>query len=139
MGANENILKTFELITPLGPEVLLFQALDVKEELGRLGEFNLEALSKQEDINPNAILGKRISVKFELPEGNARYFTAYVTKFGLAGMQGRYYEYKVVLKPWFWLLTRTKDCRIYQNKTVPEIIKEVFDEHSIAEYKLQLT
>lgn len=139
MGAHEKIAKTFELITPLGSDALLFHTLDGKEELGRLSEFKLEALSKRGDINPNDILGKRISIKFELPEGETRYFTAYVTKFGLAGMQGRYYEYKAILNPWFWMLTRTKDCRIYQNKTVPQIIKEVFEEHSVAEYKLHLT
>jgi type VI secretion system secreted protein VgrG len=28
--------------------------------------------------------------------------------------------------PWLWFLTRTTDCRIFQEKTVPDIIKQVF-------------
>src|SRR5688572_15103614 len=131
--------RTFELITPLGPDVLLFHHMTVKEELGRLSEFQLEALSDQADINPDDILGKRVSIKLELSVGEQRHFTAYVARFGLVGMKGRYHQYRALLKPWLWFLTRTKDCRIFQNKTAPEIIKAIFAEHSMANYRLALS
>ena len=28
--------------------------------------------------------------------------------------------------PWLWFLTRTADCRIFQNKKAPDIIKQIF-------------
>jgi type VI secretion system secreted protein VgrG len=38
---------------------------------------------------------------------------------------------RAVLSPRLWLLTRTQDCRIYQNQTVPEVVKSVLREHAI--------
>src|SRR5262249_1317194 len=40
---------------------------------------------------------------------------------------------------WLWFLTRTSDCRIFQEKTVPEIIKEVFADHRMAMFEDGLT
>ncbi|MBI3897455.1 MAG: type VI secretion system tip protein VgrG [Gammaproteobacteria bacterium] len=139
MGTIDLKIRTFELTTPLGANVLMFHHMTATEELGRLADYQLDALSESGEINPDDILGKSVTVKMELPEGGNRYFSAYVIRFGLVGMEGRYYKYHAILKPWMWFLTRTKDCRIYQNKTAPEIIKEVFEEHSIAKYKLDLT
>jgi type VI secretion system secreted protein VgrG len=41
-------------------------------------------------------------------------------------MTGRYSRYRLAARPWLWLLTRTSDCRIFQNRTVPEIVREIF-------------
>ena len=56
-------------------------------------------------------------------------FNGYVTRFAAGAMVGRYYEYRMRVQPWLWFLTRTADCRIFQDKTPPEIIKEVFADH----------
>ena len=31
-----------------------------------------------------------------------------------------------MLRPWLWLLSRTTDCRIFQDKKAPDIIKRCF-------------
>jgi type VI secretion system secreted protein VgrG len=41
-------------------------------------------------------------------------------------MFGRYYRYHAVVRPWLWFLSRTADCRIFQDMTVPDIVKTVF-------------
>jgi type VI secretion system secreted protein VgrG len=134
------LARTFELFTPLGTNVLLFHGMTAREELSRLSEFQMDALSERGDIDPNQVLGKRVSVKAELPDDSFRYFNAFVTRFGWTGMEGRYYRYRATLRPWLWFLSLTTDCRVFQNKTAPEIIKEVFAKHSgVASYKLELT
>jgi type VI secretion system secreted protein VgrG len=45
----------------------------------------------------------------------------------------------MTVRSWLWFLTRTADCRIFQEKTVPEIIKEVFADHSMAVFDDGLT
>jgi len=122
----------FELSTPLDPDALVFRAMQGREDLGRSSESYLSALSPQSDINPNDLLGKTVTITMELRGGGFRYFNNYVTRFSLEGTVGRHYDYHLCLRPWFWFLTRTSDCRIYQDKTAPEIIKEVFAKHSIA-------
>ncbi len=40
--------------------------------------------------------------------------------------------------PWLWFLTRTADCRIFQNKKVPDIIQKVFKDLGFHDYELRL-
>ena len=131
--------RKIELTTPLGKDVLLFRAMQGREELARLSAFELSALSARADINPGDLLGKNLTITVELRGGGFRYFDAYVTRFTQGGMVGRSFEYRLTLAPWLWFLTRTSDCRIFQDKTVPEIVKEVFGDHSVATFEDGLT
>ncbi len=131
--------RTFELTTPLGKDVLLFYRMTAIEELGRLGNWHLEALSEKGDVKLDDILAKQVGVKVEMHDGATRHFTGYVTRFAQIGMHGRYHHYRAEVHPWFWFLTRTADCRIFQELTVPDIIKKVFGEFGFTDYKLALT
>jgi len=130
--------RMIELTTPLG-DALLFRSLRGKEEVARLSEFELSALSLRGDIGPGDLLGKNVTITVELRDGGSRYVDLYVTRFGQGGMVGRYHEYRLTLRPWLWFLTRTSDCRIFQDKTVPDIVKEVFADHSVAVFEDDLT
>ena len=131
--------RQIELTTPLGKDVLLFRAMQAREELGRLSEFDLSALSTRGDIGPSELLSKNVTVKLELRGGGFRYFNGYVTRFAQGGMVGRYYQYRMIVRSWLWFATRTADCRIFQEKTVPDIIKEVFADHPVAVFEDGLT
>jgi type VI secretion system secreted protein VgrG len=129
-----------ELLTPLGPDVLLFQSLRGREALGRLSECEVTALSTRNDIPLGDILGKSVTVQLERLDGRYRYHNGYVTRFAVGGMVGRLYEYRLTLHSWLWFLTRTTDCRIFQDKAAPDIIKEVFADHpAVAVFDVGLT
>ena len=118
--------------TPLGGDVLVFGRMTATEQLGRLFEFDLELFSERNDIGPNDVLGKNMTVRLELPHG-IRYFNGFVTRFvHIDTHSQRYGAYRATLSPWLWFLTRTADCRIFQKKTVPVIIKEIFSEHGFS-------
>lgn len=128
--------KQFELSTPSGPDVLLFHKLEAHEALGRLSYFQIECFSEKTDLDLDALLGKMASLSIALPNEAKRHLSGYITRFGHVGTEGRYQAYAMEIHPWPWFLTRTSDCRIFQNKTVPEIVKEVFADHQgIAEYR----
>jgi len=130
--------RMMELTSPAGKD-LLFRSLRGREELGRPSEFELSALSTRNDIKPSDLLGKKITVKLERVKGGYRYFNGHVTRFAQGQTIGRYYEYRMTVRSWLWFLTRTTDCRIFQEKTVPDIIKEVFQDHSMAVFDDGLT
>jgi type VI secretion system secreted protein VgrG len=132
--------RVMEIATPLGEDVLLFHGMHAREEMGRLGEYQLDLLSPKKDVNVDDILGKNVTVKIALPDDSTRYFNGYVTRFSAGGHSyGRYVRYSAVVRPWLWFLTRTTDCRIFQEMTVPDIIKKVFADHSMADFKMELT
>ncbi len=131
--------RTIEIVTPLGSDVLLLQQMTAREELSRLSEFEVDLLSAQGDIDANSILGQNVTLKLQLRGGGYRFFNGYVTRFQQTGTQGRQHAYRATVHPWLWFLTRTADCRIFQDKTVPEIIKQVFSDHAVADIRDALT
>jgi uncharacterized protein involved in type VI secretion and phage assembly len=71
-------------------------------------------------------------------KGGTRYFNGYVTRFTQGGLVGRQFEYRMMVRSWLWFLTRTTDCKIFQDKSVPDIIKEVFADHPVAVFEAGL-
>ncbi len=128
-----------EITTPLGDDTLLFHGMHAREEMGRLFEYQLDLLSKHDDVDMDKILGKNVTVTLALPDDSTRYFNGYVTRFGQGGTVGPYTRYLADVRPWLWFLTRTADCRIFQDMTVPDIVKAVFGDHPTADFKLELT
>ena len=125
--------RLFAVNTALGEDVLVFYRMIGSEQLGRLFVYEIEMLSEKTYIELNKVLGKNITLRMQLPEdrkGGTRYFNGFVTNFSYLGMRGmRYGAYRAIVHPWLWFLTRTSDCRIFQNKTVPDIVEEVFRQH----------
>src|SRR4029453_18016542 len=130
--------RVMEITTPLGAD-LLFYGMHAREELSRLFEYQLDLLSEKQDINVDEILGKNVTVKLALPDDNTRYFNGFVTRFSQGARYGRYTRYSAFVRPWLWFLTRTTDCRIFQEMTVPDIVKKVFADHPTADFAFELT
>ena len=131
--------KGMDIVTPLGDGVLVFHRMTAREELSRLSVFEIDLLSERGDIDANKILGQKVTVKLTLRDGSARCFNGYVTRFQHSGTVGRRHSYHASVRPWLWFLTRTADCRIFQDKTVPEIIQQVFADHKVADVRDALT
>jgi type VI secretion system secreted protein VgrG len=134
--------KAMEISTPeLGEGVLLFHRMHAREELGRMSEYRLELLSESKDVALDKILGQNVTIKLQLSDDESyRYFNGFVSRFSAGGMYGRYFRYSAEVRPWLWFLTRTADCRIFQEKSVPEIVVEVLADHpGLGSHELDLT
>lgn len=131
--------RMMEITTPLGADALLFHTLDAREELGRLYEYRIGVLAETNDLDPKRLLGKNVTVKLEVEDVGNRYYDGFVTSIRLIPSHGRYVRYELLARPWLWFLTRSADCRIFQNKKVPDIIKEVFADYPSASFELKLS
>lgn len=121
--------------TPLGEDVLLIRSMSGREELGKLFEYHIDLISETTDADFNQLVGDTITVSLEMGEDTTRYFNGYVSRFAQTGISGQNAIYQATVVPWFWLLTRTSDCRIFQNMTVPDIIKEVFRDDGFTDFE----
>ena len=126
------------LTTPLASVDLMFESMSASSGLSTLGEMQLNLLSSRPDLTPNDLLGKSVTVKARLRDDETQYYNGYVTRFGLGAHKGRYYVYRATVKPWLWFLSCTADCRIFQNESVPDIVKSVFSDHGIASFEFKL-
>lgn len=112
--------------TPLGEDILLLIRMSGTEQLGRPFEYRLELASHDHNINAEDIIGQNVTIRFELSNDNTRYFNGFVSRFIHTPSSGKFAQYQAIVVPWLWFLTRTADCRIFQEMTVPKIIKEIF-------------
>jgi type VI secretion system secreted protein VgrG len=126
------------LSTPLGDDVLLLTRFSGSEAMSRLFVYHLEMVSQDQSIDPTALVGK--AVTWSVADADQqRYFNGYVCRLSagaIGARQTRIYRADVV--PWLWFLTRSADCRIFQQKTAPDIIKAVFDDLGFSDYQLNL-
>ena len=114
-------------------ESLLLSRVSITEGLGQLFEFELELISVDHEIKLDDILGHGMTVRLETPAGETRYFNGIASRFSHTGSAGRYATYRATLRPWLWLLTRSAGCRIFQQESVPDIIKKVLGDHGFTE------
>jgi type VI secretion system secreted protein VgrG len=126
---------------------LEFMSLSGSEYLGKLFEYELllrtpddytVPLAVSANIDLKALIGKEmtVTVGLEAPadlsghnEASQREITGLIVAVEYVRREGRYNVYRVVLRPWLWLATLTTDYKIFQNKTVIEIIDEVLKDY----------
>lgn len=129
--------------TPKGDDLILYH-LHGAEEIGKPFLYELTFFSKEESRAPSEMLGKPVSIELDLPEKSLlpkaghRYFHGIVTRLTRQGRHRSYHVYTASVRPRLWLLGRAKDCRIFQNKSVPEILKEVFQKHKLVDIEESL-
>ncbi len=124
--------------TPLGPDVLLLRSFTGAEGMSRLFRFQLDMLSTNFNVDFDQIMGKNVTVAIRLESGAERYINGHIVRFAQLPVEGHLARYEAEMVPWLWFLTRTADCKIFQEKSVPDIICEVFDEYGFSDYELQL-
>ncbi|MFL1418074.1 type VI secretion system Vgr family protein [Pseudomonas fildesensis] len=124
-----------KITSPLGPDVLLLNHMGGGEELGRLFTYDLQLTSLDANIDLNQLLGKPMSVGVQLADGGERHFHGIVAQCSQSIDQGQFASYQVTLRPWLWLLSRTSDCRIFQNLSIPQIIKQVFRDLGFSDFE----
>jgi type VI secretion system secreted protein VgrG len=121
--------KLMRLKTTLGDDKLRFRGMKAREELARLYEFDVQALADDADIRSVELLGKPACVTLKLRDSSDRHFHGLVCAIGVADELEKGAEYRLVLRPWLWLLTRRKDSRVFQDMSVVDIAKKVFEDY----------
>lgn len=126
--------------TPLGPHALLLEGMVGVERISRLFHFELDLLSHDHEIPFEKIVGQPVTITLQLASVDQpqRYIHGHVSHFSqLRGKHG-YAYYRAQVVPWLWFLTRTTDCRIFQQQKVPEIIEVICADHGFHDIKNSL-
>ena len=128
-----------ELTTPLGKDVLVLQKFDGFEGLGELFEFHVDALSEKENIDFDKVIGQSCTIKLKTYDKKTRIFNGILTEARWIEKFGDHYHYRLVLRPWFALLDHKADCRVFLDKNVKDIIKEVFTKAGFNDFEFKTT
>ena len=128
--------RSLSIITPLGKDQLLLTAFSGREEMSRLFCYELDMLSANHAIKAADVVGMNVTFSVRRKDGNVRYFNGFVNRFMAGGLTRTktYRKYRAEVVPWTWFMTRTTDCRIFQFKTVPQIIEQVFGDLGFTDF-----
>src|SRR5262249_42338330 len=131
--------RSLSLTSPLGEDGLLLLGFSGTESMSRLFNYQLELASENDAIAPKDIIGQSVTWSVNHVDKEPRYFNGVVSRF-VAGAPSRrgLRTYRAEVVPWAWFLTRTTDCRIFQNLSTPEIITTLFGDFGFSDYKLEL-
>jgi type VI secretion system secreted protein VgrG len=124
--------------TPLGKDILLLQAFTGHEGISRLFNFSLDLLGESHSIPFNKLIGQKVTLTIRLADDGERYINGVISRFAQSGSDARFTHYRAEVVPWLWFLTRTTDCRIFQNMTVPDIITKIFKDLGFTDFKNRL-
>jgi len=123
--------------TPLAgntAQEFMFKRLTGQESFSTLFHFTAEFLSRDGDLDLDALLGKEVCLEIPLLGKGSRYLHGNITAIEFSGYElqaEKYRLYTVTLRPALWYLTQNRDCRIWQEKTLPDIIGAVLGEFAI--------
>ncbi|UCC98957.1 MAG: type VI secretion system tip protein VgrG [Phycisphaerales bacterium] len=123
------------IYTPLGEDVLLLISMSGTEQLGQPFEYLLELASDDHQIHAKDVVGQNVTIRLELGAGRTRYFDGHVSRFTQLTTTGQLARYQATVVPWLWFLSRTANCRIFQDKKVPDIIKQVFRDRGFTNFE----
>lgn len=133
-----------------GAPGLTFVRLSGREALGELFTYTVdlktpdalnEASGPAANLDLKSVLGKECTVCITLDgkgendaaEGKGeREINGLITNARIKKAEGRHIVYELTLRPWLWLATRTTDYKIFQEKSVVEILDEVLGDYSFS-------
>jgi type VI secretion system secreted protein VgrG len=118
--------RPLQITTPLGRDALLLVGLSGREAVSELYRFDLDLLAdKDRKIEFDKVLGQPVNVGLTLGNGKVRYFGGLVSKFTQGEQDEDFTRYRAEVVPAAWMLSRVVQSRVFQHKSVPEILKEV--------------
>lgn len=101
------------------------------EALSDLYRWDVLALSADHKIPLNAMLGEKISVLTALADGSHGRRSGLVSNATRLGSDGSLTRYHLTLVPWLWTLTQSFRSRVFQDKSVQQIINQVFADYEL--------
>ncbi|HEU0306245.1 MAG TPA: type VI secretion system tip protein TssI/VgrG, partial [Lysobacter sp.] len=140
-GGSDHVMS---IKTTAGKDKLLVLRMEGRESLGRLPEYrvevvgNVDMMGNHEEIDVHALLGTRANVTVDL-FNEPRQFNGFIVKMQRGERHGRYKAYTIIMRPWLWFATRTRNSMVFQNKSVKEVVTEVLQPYSTdSEWRLEM-
>ena len=129
--------RVLRITSPLGKDVLLPERARISEGVNRLFEIEVAVRSKQ-TIKPEELIGHLVGVEVDIgqdedkEESICRPFSGIVTELHEGPAVTRSLRsYQIILRPSLWLLSQTRDSRIWMDQTSLDVLDTLLKEHGL--------
>ena len=120
--------RLLQLSTPLGSDKLIVECMRGEEGLSQCYEFKLTVLSTDAAISARSLLGQPALLELltATSRDDLRPFHGHITSVEALNADGGFARYALTLGPWYAFLAVGRDSRIFQDKTVFDILDAIF-------------
>jgi type VI secretion system secreted protein VgrG len=108
---------------------LLVEGFVGKEALSELSETHLICVSTNAHLDLNAFLGQRIDLLTRLADGSRTTRSGLIRAAEQLGADGGLARYRFTVVPWLWFATQQQHHRVFQDKSVLEIVESLFKQY----------
>ncbi|APA71491.1 type VI secretion system Vgr family protein [Janthinobacterium sp. 1_2014MBL_MicDiv] len=129
-----SVTRLYELV--LGGEggdaadALLVEAFASDERLHGVGARDIIVLSTNANLALAPLLGQPATLQVSLADGSRAAFSGHVSEAAMLGSEGGLARFRLRLTPWLWLLSQARNSRVWQDKSVIEIVDSVFEAYA---------
>ncbi len=139
MAAYTQDTRPLRVSTALGKDVLLLARFNGQEGVSKPFHYELDMFSTKNNIAAKDLLRTAATVTLSQKSGGDRFISGLVRRFVQLGTMGDLTAYRAEVVPWLWFLSLTRDCRIFQNKSVLDIIEQVFKDLGYSDFENRCT
>ncbi|WP_263379320.1 type VI secretion system Vgr family protein [Granulicella paludicola] len=125
--------RLMQITTVLEKDLLLIQSLEGVEGLSRLFDFQVELLAEiGTDIDPSTLIATKATVAIALLSSQgSRYVHGVIAALEQTSGDDNFDVYRAHIVPSLWQLTLSVNCRVFQDKTPMDIIKDVIAPYAL--------
>jgi Rhs element Vgr protein len=92
-----------------------------------VGPRDVIVLSTNASVELASLLGRQAALAVSLADGSRTQFHGEITQAAMLGSEGGLARFRLRLTPWLWRLSQVRNSRVWQDKTVVDIIDDVFE------------
>nr|GEU80227.1 hypothetical protein [Tanacetum cinerariifolium] len=130
LGGFASVTRLYELKLDGAESPLMVEAFAADESLQAICARDVIALSTDAHIDLASLLGKPAALEASLADGTRTSFSGFINQAAMLGSFGGLARYRLRLTPWLWGLSQVRNSRVWQDKTVIEIVESVFQAYA---------
>lgn len=108
---------------------LLVEAFAANDEVQGIEERDVIVLSTDAHMPLEPLLGQRATLEVSLANGSRTSFAGDITRIAMLGSDGAFARYRLRLSPWLWRLSQVRNCRVWQDTTIIDVVDSVFESY----------
>jgi Rhs element Vgr protein len=112
-----------------GSGELLVEAFAADDAVQEIGARDVIVLSTDAHIELEPLLGQAATLEVSLADGTRTSFAGDISEVAMLGSDGGLARYRVRISPWMWRLGQVRNSRVWQDKTIIEIVESVFESY----------
>ncbi len=130
VAKTSQVMRAAQLETVLGKDVLQLRQFNGTDYVDDLFEYEVEAQCADTSVKLDSLLGTHATVIIDTKDHGERHFDGIVTSGRWIGETEDRAVFRLTLEPWFALLDKRRNQRIFHNMTVLQILEELLGTYS---------